>query len=115
MKQALEDMACMRDMVAHPDNLQFIDNAITALHSALAEPEQEPVVTKVSANGSFLHPAWDRLPVGASLYTHPAPQPVTLTDEEIYPLYSEPSSDKEMVEFARAVIEAYQRKQEGKA
>jgi hypothetical protein len=47
--------------------------------------------------------------------THPAPQPVTLTDEEIYPLYSEPSSDKEMVEFARAVIEAYQRKQEGKA
>ena len=42
-QQALEAMACMRDMVAHPDNLQFIDNAITALRTALAEPEQEPV------------------------------------------------------------------------
>jgi hypothetical protein len=40
-QQALEAMACMRDMVAHPDNLQFIDNAITALRTALAEPEQE--------------------------------------------------------------------------
>ena len=42
-QQALEAMACMRDMVAHLDNLQFIDNAITALRTALAEPEQEPV------------------------------------------------------------------------
>jgi hypothetical protein len=42
-QQALEAMACMRDMVAHPDNLQFIDNAITALRTALSEPEQEPV------------------------------------------------------------------------
>lgn len=40
-QQALVDMACMRDMVAHPDNLQFIDNAITALRTALAEPEQD--------------------------------------------------------------------------
>ncbi len=38
-QQALEAMACMRDMVAHPDNLQFIDNAITALRAALAEPQ----------------------------------------------------------------------------
>jgi len=42
-QQALEAMACMRDMVAHPDNLQFIDNAITALRTALAEPEQKTV------------------------------------------------------------------------
>jgi hypothetical protein len=42
-QQALVDMACMRDMVAHPDNLQFIDNAITALRAALAEPERKPL------------------------------------------------------------------------
>ena len=42
-QQALEAMACMRDMVAHPDNLQFIDNAITALRTALAEPERKPL------------------------------------------------------------------------
>jgi hypothetical protein len=40
-QQALEAMACMRDMVAHPDNLQFIDNAITALRAALAEPQEK--------------------------------------------------------------------------
>jgi len=33
-----------------------------------------------------------------------------LTEEEIYPLYSEPSSDAEMVEFARAVEAALRSK-----
>jgi len=45
-------------------------------------------------------------------YTHPPSQRSenlksrewrSLSDEEIYPLYSEPSSDAEMVEFARAI------------
>ena len=85
------------------------------------KPEQEPVAW-MHVQGNFEEPShrqlhefeimrgWTQYP----LYTHPAPQPVTLTDAEIYPLYSEPSSDKEMVEFARAVIEAYRTKQEGK-
>jgi broad specificity phosphatase PhoE len=38
-------------------------------------------------------------------YTVPPRQWQTLSEEEIYPLYSEPSSDAEMVEFARAVEE----------
>jgi len=124
-QQALVDMACMRDMVAHPDNLQFIDNAITALRTALAEPEQEPLPKMRLLPCCGYHDGravfWNRFngvvqchSCGQQYAPHP-PQPVTLTDEEIYPLYSEPSSDKEMVEFARAVIEAYQRKQEGKA
>jgi hypothetical protein len=38
------------------------------------------------------------------LYTHPPRREWrSLSEEEIYPLYSEPSSDAEMVEFARAV------------
>jgi hypothetical protein len=38
------------------------------------------------------------------LYTAPQRREwVGLTEEEIYPLYSEPSSDAEMVEFARAI------------
>ena len=39
------------------------------------------------------------------LYTAPPRQWQTLSDEEIYPLYNEPRSDAEMVEFARAVEE----------
>jgi hypothetical protein len=39
------------------------------------------------------------------LYTAPNRQWQTLSDEEIYPLYNEPRSDAEMVEFARAVEE----------
>lgn len=31
---------------------------------------------------------------------------VDLTDDEIYPLYNEPISDREAIEFARAVIAA---------
>ena len=57
-QQALEAMACMRDMVAHPDNLQFIDNAITALRTALAEPEQEPfmvVAPECAERGCMAH------------------------------------------------------------
>jgi len=34
-------------------------------------------------------------------------RPKPLTDEEIYGMYSEPSSDAEMVEFARAIERAH--------
>jgi len=96
-----------------------------ALRTALAEPEQEPPPKMRLLPCCGYHDGravfWNRFngvvqchSCGQQYAPHP-PQPVTLTDEEIYPLYSEPSSDKEMVEFARAVIAAYQRKQEGTA
>jgi hypothetical protein len=44
------------------------------------------------------------VPTGTKLYTAPPRREWrSLSEEEIYPLYSEPSSDAEMVEFARAV------------
>jgi hypothetical protein len=44
-------------------------------------------------------------------YTHPPSREWRgLTEEEIYPLYSEPSSDAEMVEFARAIEAALRSK-----
>lgn len=46
--------------------------------------------------------AEDQIP----LYTAP-PQRKPLTEEEIYEMYSEPSSDAEMVEFARAIERAH--------
>lgn len=40
------------------------------------------------------------------VYTSP-PKLVPLTDEEIYEMYNEPSSDAEMVAFARAIERAH--------
>lgn len=39
-RQALEALACCRDMVAHLDNLEFIDQKITALRQAIEQAEQ---------------------------------------------------------------------------
>lgn len=69
-------------------------------------PEQEPV--------AWMSPGKERLEFSRKdtvygshtipLYTTPPRREwVGLTEEEIYPLYSEPSSDAEMVEFARAI------------
>ena len=37
VEQALEALCCVRDMVAHPDNLEFIDRNVAALRAALAQ------------------------------------------------------------------------------
>ncbi|MFM2007588.1 MAG: hypothetical protein RLZZ09_3243 [Pseudomonadota bacterium] len=86
----------------------------TALRAALEQPEQDPVAcirTWHKKNGDQHAELWDwcdgigSLPEGEHLlYTHPPRREWRgLTEEEIYPLYSEPSSDAEMVEFARAI------------
>ena len=86
IKQALDNMACMRDMVAHPDNLEFIDNAIASLNQAIAEPEKhEPVAEVTSETGAEIKMSWwhePALPIGTKLYTTPQ-QRKPLTDEQI--------------------------------
>jgi hypothetical protein len=76
------------------------------------KPEQEPVAWMDPNSGEVCRAHWleshaperdvDRF--SCPLYTHPPRREWrSLSEEEIYPLYSEPSSDAEMVEFARAV------------
>ena len=87
-----------------------------ALKAALKQPEQEPVAWMVyTQDGKSVcvtdNPAdfieWRSFP----LFTHPPRREWRgLTEEEIYPLYSEPSSDAEMVEFARAIEAALRSK-----
>jgi hypothetical protein len=86
--------------------------AITALKAALAQQqEQEPVATKVSANGSFLHHAWEEVPIGASLYTTPPRREwQSLTDEEISRAYFASASH---TEYARAVEAALKERNNG--
>jgi hypothetical protein len=91
----------------------LIQRAALAQQEQEQEHEQEPVawglqndegqVFDCIAPGSRIELSEYNVP----LYTHPPRREwVGLTEEEIYPLYSEPSSDAEMVEFARAVEQA---------
>jgi hypothetical protein len=82
--------------------------------AALEQPEQEPVawmrpdetlcvVREVAEDEGY-----------QLLYTHPPRREWrSLSEEEIYPLYSEPSSDAEMVEFARAIEAALKERNNG--
>ena len=72
---------------------------------ALAEqPTQEPVAWQWLKSGHMRK----KIPKTATpehwrpLYTHPH-QWQGLSDDEIIPMYNEPSSDAEMIEFARAI------------
>jgi len=87
-------------------------DAERALEAELAQQEQEPVAWIQSTHlqqaqrAPFLcrvEPT-QRLPDFVPLHTHPPRREwQSLTNEEIYPLYNEPRSDAEMLEFARAV------------
>ena len=80
-----------------------------------AEPVQEPVawMHTDAYNPKNRHLEWSENRRGylgdwikTPLYAAP-PRRKPLTEEEIYGMYSEPSSDAEMVEFARAIERAH--------
>ncbi len=101
-------------------------DAERALEAALEHPEQEPVAfmyvgIKNDGTTHGPHLVWEPEYMDAMsaekgvravpLFTHPPRRAWQgLTEEEIYPLYSEPSSDAEMVEFARAIEAALRSK-----
>jgi hypothetical protein len=95
--------------------------AITALRAALAQEEQEPVAWMREGWGTDCGPyvefyrsdemGWRDRNGWTPLYTAPPRREwQRLTNEEIYPLYNEPRSDAEMLEFARAVEQALKEK-----
>lgn len=74
------------------------------------QAEQEPVgVVEGSGEWGIAGVLVAGVPIGTKLYAAPV-RTKDLTDDEIYPLYNEPSCDKEAIEFARAVIAAYKEK-----
>jgi hypothetical protein len=97
IKQAVDDMCCMRDMVSHPDNLQFIDKSITSLRQAIAEAEKQeqgkPVAEVTSETGAEITMSWwhePALPIGTKLYTTPQQRTwVGLTEEDLKLLSAE--------------------------
>jgi hypothetical protein len=113
------------DITPINDAFDMADTAITAIKTALEQPEQEPVAylyhdaqsahdANPMLHSTLLVMATERRPEYRNetpLYTHPPRREWrSLSEEEIYPLYSEPSSDAEMVEFARAIEAALRSK-----
>jgi hypothetical protein len=107
------------------DKLWSAAECAEAIRAALEQPEEEPVAWRYAMDVSVEGPRWiysERDPAEwrdpdmanwaiEPLYAHPPRREWRgLTEEEIYPLYSEPSSDAEMVEFARAIEAALRSK-----
>lgn len=83
LKMALEALEEIKQETFHPAKVFVHNHAITAIKEALAQPKQEPVVTK-NENGMTLHFGWEELPVGTKLYVSPQAKPwVGLTDEDL--------------------------------
>jgi hypothetical protein len=89
--------------------------------SALREAaQQEPVAWQYKKEGGGIFvsdqcPAdvevWNDIEWSKPIFTHPPRREWrSLSEEEIYPLYNEPRSDAEMVEFARAIEAALRSK-----
>jgi len=98
-------------------NIAILRQQVTALEArnkeleALAEqPTQEPVAWQALCGDN--HYAYGTAEIDLKgyhsdfwqrpLYTHPK-QWQGVSDDEIIPMYNEPSSDAEMIEFARAI------------
>ena len=124
MQQALEALERSHQYIDeyHPEWIQVRfenEGAITALREALAEQaEQEPVawVAEDVCDGQFINGRkrriwWECIEgAGTPLYAAPV-RTKDLTDDEIYPLYPEgPMCDKDMIDFARAVISKFKEK-----
>lgn len=101
-------------MVSHAMIQARMQEEIDALRAALAQHEPEPVAwiqpdhLQKARQAPFLcrvEPT-QRMVDFVPLYTAP-PQRKPLTVDQIYEMYSEPSSDAEMVEFARAIERAH--------
>jgi hypothetical protein len=112
---------------------RYYQNPKHPLNSQRTEPEQEPLFLlhtgavgsdgeqddwETEADSGRRVDAFCRKHPGQTigLYPHTAPQPVELTDEEIAAISAECAASAYRwndFEFARAVIEAYQAKQEG--
>jgi len=124
-QQEREDIA--QNLQSRLDAALLLEGRRQEIAQPRREPEQEPVATvamdvsgaHLSWNGKYLGQKPDTkiamllkdLPVGTLLFTAPPRREWRgLTEEEIYPLYSEPSSDAEMVEFARAIEQALRSK-----
>ena len=93
-----------RQIIVDWDSGIHLYEAITAMREALAEQaEHEPVARVI---GGVFEPCNDAVLSGAWELYASSVRTKDLTDDEIYPLYNEPTSDKEAIEFARAVIAA---------
>jgi hypothetical protein len=92
-----------------------LDSNVAALRAALAQQEQEPVAWMLTDDSGMRFVSVDRPhPDFVPLHTTPPRREwQSLTNEEIYPLYNEPRSDAEMLEFARAVEAKLKEKNNG--
>jgi hypothetical protein len=110
LRLAIESLCCVRDMVGHPDNLEYIDHQVAKIEAAL-EAKVEPVafVETKEVHGqmcSFIYRADSTklLPDGTKLYITPQQRTwVGLTDQEIWTVLQFRGYSKDNIEIAKAI------------
>jgi len=104
-----------REKIKHPEGTEWYDGTITALRAALAqqqEQEQEPVAWRykgmmgmpwsLSDDGYYVSCKRDKGYTVEPLFTHPPRREwVSLTEEELNMIYSQPQTHKG--QYARAI------------
>jgi hypothetical protein len=78
LRLAIESLCCVRDMVGHPDNLEYIDHQVAKIEAALeAKGEPSPVAKNEEGRITWMIDDW---PQNCLLYTHP---PQSFTYEQV--------------------------------
>ena len=102
-KEAMKLALFALDIVKmHYTQSRHVNEAITALKEALAQPEQEPVAWVNKERNTI---TWDKLyPDMDALYTHPPQRTwVGLTDEEIWTILQFRGYNSDTIEISKAV------------
>lgn len=104
IEEALMKIADLRNLgKIQPEVIAF--ETLYIIRAAIAQPVlwQSKIVADCVSTVEMFNDEW------RPLYAAPV-RTKDLTDDEIYTLYSEPCSDREMIAFARAVIQEFRRK-----
>jgi hypothetical protein len=85
LRLAIESLCCVRDMVGHPDNLEYIDHQIAKIEAAL-EAKDEPVACKECHLKDTVYDLLDDLKVAnLKLSVRSQRTWIGLTDEDFQP------------------------------
>ncbi len=88
-----------REKIKHPEGTEWYDGTITALRTALAQQEPEPVGRFTRFNGE-----WKESPTGIPLYEHPPRREwQSLSEEEIDAVWEGAQVFNTHYDIARAV------------
>ena len=109
LRLAIKSLCCVRDMVKHPDNLEYIDHQVAKIEAALEAKDEPVAIFKEDLDGGYvdlLAVQGQPLSDNTFLYTTPPQRTwVGLTDDELFKIWmGAPAETEDRFAFVNAVI-----------